>query len=484
MPSFLDKLFKRQPADSPTAPTAPGDTAAAPTESAFDSIFAQATQAATNRELQRAVQLFDDAIELEPSRAEPHYKRANALKDMGRLKEAIAGYDDAIERKPDYVYAYCNRGSVQHSLGELDAALASYDQAISLDASDALTHYNRALLLQDLGRFEEAVGSYDCAIKIKPKFADAQYNRAVLLLFLGDFPNGWLAYESRWKSAQRLGIGQERKFPQPIWYGEESLKDIRLLLHSEAGLGDTIQFCRYAKMAAERGAAVFLQVQPPLAELLGSLEGVVQVFPKDTSLPLFDYHCPLMSLPLAFRTKLGSVPAFPSYLRSDPARTAQWQSTLGDQKKKRIGLVWSGNPNNPIDAKRSVQLAEWLEHLPAEFQYFRLQTEVRDEDQEVLDSSDVIFSFDDELLDFTNTAALCDCMDLIISVDTSIAHLSGALGRKTWVLLPFVPDWRWMRDRSDSPWYPSMKLYRQSAVGDWTGVFTRVAADLRREFLG
>ena len=432
--------------------------------------------------VQRAIQLLDQAIALEPARAEPHYKRANALKDLGRLEAAIAGYDQAIERKPDYVYAYCNRGFVQHGLGLLDAALSSYDQAIAIDATDPFTHYNRALLLQDYSRWEEALASYDRAVALNPQFADAQYNRAVCMLFQGDFENGWPAYEWRWKNARRLGIGDLRDFPQPLWLGDAPIRGRRLLLHSEAGLGDTMQFCRYAKLVAAQGATVLLEVQRPLVDLLGSLEGVSQIIAKGSALPSFDYHCPLMSLPLAFKTTLDTIPAFPQYLRSDPAKVAQWHSLLGEKSCPRIGLVWSGNPNNPIDARRNIQLADWIDHLPPGFQYFRLQTEVREADQDVLDSSDVIFSYDDDLLDFANTAALCECMDLVISVDTSLAHLSGALGQRTWVLLPFTPDWRWLRDRDASPWYPAMKLYRQRAAGDWKDVFARVAADMHREW--
>jgi tetratricopeptide (TPR) repeat protein len=480
MPSFLDKLFKRRPSTAPAA--VEGTTAAPTTADAFDLIYQQATQAAAAHDPQRAIRLFAEAIAADPTRAEPYYKRANLLKDLGHLEAAVASYDQAVERKPDYVYAYCNRGTVQHTLGALEAALSSYDRAIAIDATDAFTHNNRALVLQDLFRWEDAVASYTRAIEINPNFADAQYNRAVALLFLGDFENGWPAYEWRWKSAHRLGIGAQRKFDQPQWSGQEPLAGVRLLLHSEAGLGDTIQFCRYAKLAVEDGARVVLEVPEPLVELLSSLEGVEQVLPTGSPLPPFEYHSPLMSLPAAFGTTLETIPAFPKYLSVDPARVTRWRSRLGDKSRPRIGLVWSGNPNNPIDTRRNVELANWLPHLPQEFQYVRVQTQVRDADRQVLESSNVISSH--ELSSgFANTAALCECLDLIISVDTSVAHLSGALGRKTWVLLARLPDWRWLRgDRNDTPWYPTMKLYRQQSVGDWENVLTRVAADLRREF--
>ena len=190
-----------------------------------------------------------------------------------------------------------------------------------------------------------------------------------------------------------------------------------------------------------------------------------------------------MSLPLAFKTTLDNIPAARKYLRADETKVARWRALLGERTRpRRVGLVWSGNPNNTIDHRRSVRLAEWVTHLPPEFEYFCLQKDVREADRAALKSSSFIVSVDDDLLDFSNTAALCECMDVVLSVDTSLAHLSGALGRPTWVLLPFTPDWRWMLDRDDCPWYPTAKLYRQKAAGDWNEVFARIAADLNRKF--
>jgi tetratricopeptide (TPR) repeat protein len=447
----------------------------------FDALYLQATSAAATQDFQRAIELYDQAIELNPSHAEAYYKRGNALKNLGRLDAAIASYDQAIERRPDYAYAYCNRGVVQQSLGLAAAALSSYDQAIAADATDAMAHYNRALLMQDCSRWDAALASYNQAISIDPGYADAQYNRSLALLFQGDFENGWRSYEWRWKNAQRLSIGIPRNFTQPLWLGEESIAGKRLLLYSEGGLGDTLQFCRYATLSAAQGATVFLEVQPPLLSLLANLEGVSQVIAAGSPLPPFDYQCPLMSLPLAFKTSLDTIPAPRKYLHSDKAKVARWHTLLGERSRPRIGLVWSGNRNNWIDPRRSIRLADWVKHLPAEFQYFCVQKDVREADRAVLDSSPFIVSLDDHLQDFSDTAALCACMDVVISVDTSVAHLNGALGNETWMLLPFTPDWRWMLDRNDSPWYPTMKLYRQKTAGDWNEVFARVATDLHRE---
>ena len=445
---------------------------------AFDALYAKATAAAETRDFDRAIQYYDEAIAADPSRAETYYKRANALRNLGRLEEAIAGYDAAIARKPDYAYAYCNRGVVQQNLGRFAEAVASFDKAAVLDPADPLVPYNRALLMQDFGRWDEALTGYDRTIALSPGHADAHFNRSLVQLFGGNFAQGWLDFEWRWKNAARLGIGAAAaSFSEPLWLGQEPIAGKRLLLQSEAGLGDTIQFCRYATACAALGATVILEVQPALVDLLNTLEGVSRVIAKGTPLPAFDYHCPLMSLPLAFKTTLDSIPAAPRYLSTDPAKVAQWRAALGARTRPRVGLVWSGNPNNLIDVKRSIPLAEWTPHLPREFQYFCLQNEVRAADQKTLATNPFIVDLGN--MNFVSTAAFCECLDVVLCVDTSIAHLSGALGQRTWVLLPSVPDWRWLRNRDDSPWYPSMRLYRQTVAGDWQDVFRRLAADLR-----
>lgn len=445
---------------------------------AFDALYAKATAAAETRDFDRAVQYYDEAIVVDPSRAETYYKRANALRNLGRLKEAIAGYDAAIARKPDYAYAYCNRGVVQQSLGLFAEAMASFDKAAVLDPADPLVPYNRALLMQDCGRWDDALAGYNRTIALSPGHADAHFNRALVHLFCGNFAQGWVDFEWRWKNAARLGIGATASFSQPLWLGQASIAGKRLLLHCEAGLGDTIQFCRYATACAALGATVILEVQPALVGLLNTLQGVSQVIAKGHPLPAFDYHCPLMSLPLAFNTTVDTIPAAPRYLATDPTRVAQWGDALGTRTRPRVGLVWSGNPNNPIDVRRSIALADWLPHLPRHCHYFCMQNEIRAADQATLAAHPFIINVG-QFPNFVSTASFTQCMDVVVCVDTSVAHLSGALGHRTWMLLPFVPDWRWMRDREDTPWYPGMRLYRQRVAGDWQGVFTRMAADLR-----
>ena len=472
MPTFFDKLFKSK-ADS---------SAAAATLGSFDALFAQGTAAAAAGDLPRAITLYDQAIVANPARAESYYKRANALKDLGRLQEALTCYNQAIERKADYAHAFCNRAFVQQSLGLAGEALASYDQAIAADPNDALAHNNRALLLQLMYRWDEALAGYDRAIAINPGYADAHYNRSLTALFLGDFSSGWPDFEWRRQVARRINISPPREFGRPLWLGNEPIAGKRLLVYSEEGLGDALQFCRYVTLAAARGATVVVEVQAPLVNLMKTLAGASQVIARGDPLPPFDYHCPLMSLPLAFRTTVASIPSQKRYLHPSAEKVAAWRSTPGGESTTpRIGLVWSGNPNNAIDSRRSLALTQWIPRLPGGYDYFRLQNEVRPADQAALDSHRLIASPGD-LAGFENTAAFCECLDLLISVDTSIAHLGGALGLPTWVLLPFVPDWRWMRDREDTPWYPNMKLYRQQRPDDWDEVLDRVADDLQREF--
>ena len=314
-------------------------------------------------------------------------------------------------------------------------------------------------------------------LALKPGYAEACWNKSLALLVTGDFKPGWELYEWRWK-AETLTTVYERLFSQPLWLGKDPLAGKTILLHSEQGMGDTIQFCRYARLVAGLGARVILEIDASLVGLFQNLEGADLVIARGTPLPPFDCHCPLMSLPLAFRTDLETIPAAVPYLEVGKDRLAKWGARLGEKRAPRVGLVWSGRVLHKNDHNRSLGLAELISHLPAGCQYLSLQKEIRDMDRPVLASHGGILHFEDELVDFGDTAALCELMDVVVSVDTSVAHLAGALGRPVWILLPYMPDWRWLLDRADSPWYPSARLYRQERTGEWSGVLERVQADL------
>ena len=300
--------------------------------------------------------------------------------------------------------------------------------------------------------------------------------QSIILMLNGDFTNGLPLYELRWKTKE-LKM-KSRNFSKPLWLGEESLTGKTILLHSEQGFGDTIQFCRYAKMVRNLGAKVILEVPLPLVDLLRSLDGVDELIPKDSELSDFDFHCPLLSLPLAFKTELSSIPNAPHYIYSNQVKRKYWLNKLGAPSKKRIGIVWSGSLGHSNDRNRSLRLEEIKQYLPNGFEYISLQKEIREADQSTLINSG-IGHFGPELQDFSDTAAICDLMDLVISVDTSVAHLAAALGKPTWILLPFNPDWRWLLDREDSPWYPTVRLFRQSSTQQWSSVLKRVAQNLQ-----
>ncbi len=422
-----------------------------------------------------AAELFGRAIALMPNNILVLNNLSGALKDLKRFEEAIVQIERAICIEPDHAQAYSNRGLALEELRQLPAALASYDRAIFINAAHAEAHFNRGNVLKALGQFDAAIANFDIAVSIRPDFAEAQWSRSLALLLVGDFSNGWASYEWRWK--WDAFSSPKRNFSQPLWLGAEAIKGKTLLLHSEQGLGDTIQFCRYAKYAADLGANVVMEVPKPLVKLLQGLAGVAQFVETGGVLPAFDYHCPLLSLPLAFKTNLNTIPAPSPYLHSDGSKFDFWARKLGVRTKPRVGLVWSGGTPHKNDRNRSLALQSLLPYLPDTIEYISLQMEVRDADQPALQSS-AIRHFGEALEDFADTAALCDLMDLVISVDTAVTHLAGSLGKRTWVLLPHLPDWRWLLDRADSPWYPSLKLYRQERIADWTGVLERVKADL------
>jgi tetratricopeptide (TPR) repeat protein len=423
---------------------------------------------------------YDRALALKPDYARAHNNRGVALAALDRLPEALESYNRAVALKPDYAEVHNNRGIV---VGELDRpaeALWNHERAIELKPDYAEAFYNRGNALRELHRYREALGSYERAVALKPDYASAHWNLADCYLLLGDFARGWREYEWRWKLEQRETA--RRDFRQPLWLGNATLAGRTILLHSELGLGDTLLFCRYAKEVAARGARVVLEVQPPLLPLLSDLEGVTRAVPRGAPLPAFDCHCPLMSLPLAFKTDLSNIPADIPYVRSDHERVGAWRATLGNKHKPRVGVVWGGSKALRND-KRSMTLAQMLPLLRDWAEWVSLQKEVRESDAALLASRTDLRHFGDELNDFVDTAALIELMDLVVTVDTSVANLAGAMGKPLWILLPFNPhDWRWLLDREDSPWYPTARLFRQPASGDWASVIRRVDEALAQRF--
>jgi len=443
------------------------------------------------RQFGAALAAFERYIALAPGVARAHYQRGNVLRDLKQLDAAVASYDQALLLKPDYADASLNRGNVLRDLGRLDAALESYDRAIAIDPNCAEAHSNRGVVLSELQRSEEALASLDRAIALKPDYAEARCNRAYLLLARGDYPSGWADHEWRWKVRSSFLYKQNEGLPGAPWLGAESIAGKVLLLHEEQGFGDVIQFCRYATLAAEAGATVILAVRPELKAMMSSLAGVSRVVSAGEVLPPCDYRCPLMSLPLAFRTTVWDVPARVPYLKADPHRAQYWKDRLGAREALRVGLVWSGGfrPNRPelwpVNGRRNIPLSSLADLKHPGAQFFSLQ-KGQPAESELTDliargwCGPHLIDFTAQLNDFSDTAALIENLDLVIAVDTATAHLAGALGKAVWILNRFDACWRWLSDRTGSPWYPTARLYRQDAPGDWRGVVARVGADLRR----
>lgn len=461
-----------------------------------------------------ALESYERVVALRPDYVEAYNNRGTTLAALGRHDEALASCERAIALKPDYAIGYNNRGNALRDLGRLPEAVESYERALALrrDYAEALNNlavalvdldrpaealdrceraislkpnypdawYNCGNALRELHRHVEAAQRYERAISLRPDYAAAHWNLADCRLLLGDFERGWKEYEWRWKLKDRQAA--QRDFPQPLWLGSPEVKGQTILLHSEMGLGDTLLFCRYAKKVAALGATVLLEVQPPLLPLLANLEGATRVLARGGPLPAFDCQCPLMSLPLAFKTDLQTIPTDVPYVRSDPVRVAAWKNRLGEATKPRVGLAWSGSVALRND-KRSMALAEALPLVGNRAQWVSLQKEVRNADAALLASRTDILHFGADLTDFADTAALIELLDLVVTVDTSVANLAGAMGKPVWIMLPFNPhDWRWLLDREDSPWYPTARLFRQSSPGDWRSVVRRVDEELARRF--
>ena len=460
-----------------------------------------------------AIDHYDKALAIQPALAIPHLNRGNVLKALNQPEAADESYNTAVallekepgsskslhqiglmafERKnyeravdligkaialnPDNAAFHSDRGLALQRLKRLNEALESYDKAITINPDIPIIHLNRGNALKELRQLVAAVESYDHAIALMPDYATAHWNKSLEQLTLGDFDKGWKSYEWRWK--EDSFPSPRRNFPHPLWLGKESLHGRTILLHSEQGLGDTIQFCRYIPLVADVGGRVVVEVEQPLIGLLQQLGGALQFVAKRSHLPEFDVQTPLLSLPLAFKTKLDAIPGRQKYLVADPRNVEAWKQKLGPKRMPRIGLVWSGRPEHQNDHLRSMKLSELIQYLPSALEYITLQKELRPSDREMFELYNNIACYGEELKDFTDTAALCELMDVVISVDTSVAHLSGALGRPTWVMLPFIPDWRWLLNREDSPWYQSVKLYRQATEYDWSSVLERVKHDL------
>jgi len=428
---------------------------------------------------EEAITHYRLALALAPRHPEIRYNLGNAHLALDCIDEALANYDVALANNPSHVGARVNRGNTLLRFNRPAEALASYDQALAVMPGHPQILTNRGHALRRLDRPHEALADLEAALTKASEFPETHFELALAHLTLGDFKAGWKAYEWRWKTG--AFANKRRSFRQPLWLGDVPLAAKTILLHAEQGLGDTIQFIRYARLLADRGARVICEVQPELVSLLSQLEGQfesVTIIAKGEVLPQFDLHCPLLSLPLAFGTELSTIPAEIPYLAAPAARLAHWRDRL-PAGNRRAGFVWSGSSAHKNDANRSIplaRLAPFLESLP--FACVSLQREMCASDRDTLQRLPNLSDFGPELVDFTDTAAVISLLDVVISVDTSVAHLAGAMGKPVVILLPHAADFRWLRALADTPWYPTAKLLRQPAFGDWDSVIGRLACEL------
>lgn len=465
-----------------------------------------------------ALKAYDHALELNPQYAQAHANKGLVLQDMQSWDAALTAYKEALKIRPDYAEALNNCANIYKKLGlknearqyylaaiglrsdyadalnnlgslfkedhQFDQALQCYSKALELNPGYCEALYNRGNLYKDLRYFKNALVEFSRAVHVKPSFAEANLNIAIVNLTLGEMKKGWAGFEWRWKSTELRETLGLRCFEQPLWLGRESLVGKTILLYCEQGLGDTIQFCRYAQVVQGLGARVILEVQHELFTLLGSLPGVDTLIKKGVNPPPFDFQCPLMSLPLALNMSLQNIPNPDGYIQCDQAAVNVWSTRLDSQstRKPMIGLVWCGNPKHLNDRNRSLPLNQLRVITSLGCQFVGLQKEWSDADKNMLGDSNLIQDVSTMLQDFGDTAALLEVLDLIITVDTSVAHLAGAMGKQVWVLLPFNSDWRWLEHKVSTPWYSSMTLYRQSNFSDWGNVLERVKSDLSQMF--
>ena len=422
-----------------------------------------------------ALQCFDAILAAAPRHPEARANRGVALAALGRHDEALADFDAALAAAAHPIVSY-NRGNTLAALGRHADAVAAYDRTLAMIPGHIAAWSSRGVSLQALNRHADAIASFDRALALAPDYADAHFNKSLALLATGDYRGGQAEYEWRWKRSGTEGL--KHNFGKPRWLGETPLKGKTILLHAEQGLGDTIQFARYVPQLARDGAKVVLEVHPELKPLLSRLDGCAAVIGRGEARPAFDLHCPLGSLPFACKTELSSVPADIPYVVADEARVARWRPRLEAFGGPRVAVVWAGNAAHANDRNRSLPLDKLRPFWSRDgIRFVSLQRDLRAGDAEALAGAPLLH-LGNELADFDDTAAVLAACDLVITVDTSVAHLAGALGRPMWLLLPFAADWRWTADRDRSSWYPSARLYRQPQLGDWDSVVTRVAGDL------
>jgi Flp pilus assembly protein TadD len=435
-------------------------------------------------ELEDARASYARAVEKLPENADAAFALGNACFKLRRLDEAVQAYRAALTARPEFAQAWLNLGNTLRLANALAEAVECYQRVAALRPESPDAHINLANAYRAQNRMAAARRASERALTLAPLSPEAHLNYAMALLVAGDLRAAWPHAEYR-HAFQLAGAGRVMTVPKWTGASDQPLRDCRILLHAEQGLGDTLHFLRYAPLVAALGAVVHVEVQAPLRELVAaSLPEAASVIATGAALPEIDRHCPLPSLPLAFGTELATIPNQVPYIRVPEERSGRARKILGKTggAGRRIGLAWAGNPTHPNDYNRSIALAEFREVAAplAGAHFFSLKLEMTPADAALLARQPEIVNLAEELRDLADTAAVIAQLDLVIAVDTAVAHLAGAMGKPVWVLLPFSPDWRWLLEREDSPWYPTARLFRQPKTGDWRSVIERVRGELER----
>jgi len=425
-----------------------------------------------------AIDHYQQALRLDPNLVQAHVNLASLLQQKSRYAEAIACYKQALDVLPDHPNIWHDLGNALKACGDYDEAISAFKQALSLDARYAQAHNSLGVAYKESGQCDRAIASYDRAITLQPDYADAHWNRTLALLLKGDLAEGWTHYQAHYEALKTRAI--HPKDDHPLWHGEP-LNGQRILVRFEQGLGDNLQFIRYLPLVKQRGGTVIYQAKPALHALLKGFEGIdelIEVTPDPHVYADYDVQISLMDLPRVFNTTMDNIPGSGPYLKPDPERIPTWQGTFGPSGMK-VGLVWAGSPYHRNDRNRSCQINAMAPLSQTQGAHFYgLQTGAAS--QEAQTHPDIHFhNLGHRLHDLSDTAAAIAHLDLVISVDTAVLHLAGALGKPAWGLLPYAPDWRWMLDRTDTPWYPTLRLFRQPRPGDWITVFDQVARTLQ-----
>jgi Flp pilus assembly protein TadD len=432
----------------------------------------------TQRRFDLAVACFRRAVELCPAFPEAWNNLGNTLTEQKDDAGAAACFEQAFKVQPQFAGAHFNFAQALGRMGRFDDAISASRKATELSPRSAEFYNGLGMALYDARRVDEAIAAYDQAVALRPTFAPARYNRSHALLAAGDYERGWPEYEWRWK----LDTVKPPAFSQPRWDGTAQ-PDATILLEAEQGLGDTIQFARYISLVKERVGTVVLRCQKPLTRLLSTIPGIDRLISQEESPEPFDVWSPLMSLPLVFTPSVESIPDRVPYLAADDSAIRFWQNRFAPVRRFRVGIHWQGNPAFPKDRFRSIPL-RYFEPLALIDGVSLISLQKGDGRDQLANGApfpvlDLNLSLDEIHGPFVDSAAILKCLDLIVTSDTSLAHLAGALGVETWLAVPSLPEWRWLLGRDDSPWYPTLRLFRQNRPGQWADVFVRMAAQLR-----